>query len=110
MGLLAWKGRSWKERVKPALAGCIAGGLLMAPWVVFNMTRFANPVALSTGPWSGISAGTCDKVFYGTFIGYYRTASGTVPRRPRTRASERSEPGRDSLGATSRTTWIGSRS
>lgn len=71
MGIQAWKDKPWRDRVKPALVACIIGALLMSPWVVFNLTRFNKTTTLSTGPWSGISAGTCDEVFYGKYIGYY---------------------------------------
>jgi 4-amino-4-deoxy-L-arabinose transferase-like glycosyltransferase len=95
LGILAWKDKPWKERIKPALAGCIAGGLLMSPWLVFNLTRFNEPTLLSTGPWSGISAGTCDEVFYGKYIGYYANCfQGPYPP-PSADESEREiEPGK----------------
>ncbi len=39
----------WKQGFRLAFAACLVGGLLMAPWVSYNLTRFEHPVVLSNG-------------------------------------------------------------
>ena len=38
-----------RQRFKLAVVGCVVGGVLIAPWVLYNLTRFDKPVLLSTG-------------------------------------------------------------
>ena len=38
-----------RQRFKLAVVGCVVGGVLIAPWVLYNLTRFDKPVFLSTG-------------------------------------------------------------
>ena len=68
-----------------ALASCVAGGLLMAPWVGYNLTRFEHPVFLSNGVGSVLMVANCDSTvpagradagayrgtFHGTYVGYW---------------------------------------
>ena len=63
--------RSWAERVKLAAAGCAVGGLVLAPWFVHNLTRFEEPVLMTSGTGAALSASSCDEVWYGDLIGYY---------------------------------------
>ncbi len=77
--LLAHRREAWKPKVQVVVAALGAGALVMAPWVVFNMSRFREPTYLSTGQWSAISAGTCDEVFYGAYIGYYANCYRDYP-------------------------------
>jgi 4-amino-4-deoxy-L-arabinose transferase-like glycosyltransferase len=65
------KDSAWQQRAKLAVVGCVAGALLVAPWVTFNMLRFEEPTWLSTGTGSALSAASCDAVYYGTKIGYW---------------------------------------
>src|SRR5204863_154152 len=44
---------NWKRGIRYALAACIAGGLLMAPWLLYNLTRFEHPVLVSNGVFEG---------------------------------------------------------
>ena len=62
---------SWKDRFVRGFVACVLGGLVLAPWVVFNLTRFADPTPLTTGTGSALSASACDETFYGRWIGYY---------------------------------------
>jgi 4-amino-4-deoxy-L-arabinose transferase-like glycosyltransferase len=70
LALLAKNG-DWRHRAKLAVVGCVAGGLLVVPWVAFNMVRFEEPTWLSTGTGSALSAASCDDVYYGSKIGYW---------------------------------------
>jgi 4-amino-4-deoxy-L-arabinose transferase-like glycosyltransferase len=76
---------AWKQGTKYALAACVAGGLLMLPWVAYNSTRFEHPVFLSNGAGSVLMTANCDSTvpagepeagtyrgtFHGTYVGYW---------------------------------------
>jgi 4-amino-4-deoxy-L-arabinose transferase-like glycosyltransferase len=78
-------GIKWKRGIRYAVATCIAGGLLLAPWVLFNLTRFDHPVFLSNGAGSVLMAANCDSTvpageldagtyrgtFHGQYVGYW---------------------------------------
>ncbi len=70
-----------RQRFKLAVVGCVVGGVLIAPWVAYNLTRFDKPVFLSTGIGQTLAAGSCDQTFYGKDIGYYAVCfTGPYPR------------------------------
>jgi 4-amino-4-deoxy-L-arabinose transferase-like glycosyltransferase len=77
---------AWKQGAKYALASCIAGGLLILPWVAYNLTRFEHPVLLSNGAGSVLMTSNCDSyvpadapldageyrgTFHGNYVGYW---------------------------------------
>jgi len=69
--LLAGRGATARrERWKRLLVATTAAVMLMAPWMIFNTIRFGEPVLVTTGQGAVLSAGACDDVFYGTYIGY----------------------------------------
>ena len=75
----------WKRGIKLSLAACLAGGLLMMPWIAYNLTRFDHPVFLSNGAGSVLMVANCDSTvpagepdagtyrgtFHGTYVGYW---------------------------------------
>jgi hypothetical protein len=75
----------WKRGAKYAVASCIAGGLLILPWVAYNLTRFEHPVFLSNGAGSVLMTSNCDSyvpagepeagayrgTYHGTYVGYW---------------------------------------
>jgi 4-amino-4-deoxy-L-arabinose transferase-like glycosyltransferase len=61
----------WKRRVALGAIGCGVALAVIAPWVAYNLSRFEEPVFLSTGVGQTLQAGACDKVFYGELTGYY---------------------------------------
>jgi 4-amino-4-deoxy-L-arabinose transferase-like glycosyltransferase len=76
---------AWKQGTKYALTACIAGGLLILPWVAYNLTRFEHPVLLSNGTGAVLMSGNCDSVvpagepeagtyrgtYHGNYAGYW---------------------------------------
>ncbi len=70
---LLWRRRErgWRELARWAGACWLTGGLLIAPWVVFNLTRFREPVFMTSQTGAVLSAGTCDVAWYGEALGYY---------------------------------------
>jgi 4-amino-4-deoxy-L-arabinose transferase-like glycosyltransferase len=65
------RGADWGRRIRLAVAACLAGLVIVGPWVVFNLTRFEETTTMTTGTGSALSAASCDEVWYGTLIGYY---------------------------------------
>ncbi|MEX1007235.1 MAG: glycosyltransferase family 39 protein [Acidimicrobiia bacterium] len=70
LALLA-KGPDRKRRLQMAGAACVAGGLLLLPWVTFNLLRFEEFSTMNTGFGAALSAASCDETYYGDRIGYY---------------------------------------
>ena len=80
--------KPWRERIKLAFVACLAGGLLMAPWIGYNLTRFDHPVLMSNGigsvlmvancdhtvPAGQPDAGTYDGTYRGQYVGYWNIA------------------------------------
>jgi len=66
-----------------ALGATVAGvmALVMAPWVLYNLSRFDQPVLLTSGTGMVLVHGSCDAAFYGPTIGYYSLAcADTIPQ------------------------------
>jgi 4-amino-4-deoxy-L-arabinose transferase-like glycosyltransferase len=75
----------WKVGLRYAFATCLVGGLLMAPWVAYNLTRFEHPVVLSNGAGSVLMVANCDSItpagdaeagtyrgtYHGRYVGYW---------------------------------------
>jgi 4-amino-4-deoxy-L-arabinose transferase-like glycosyltransferase len=59
----------WRARLVRAGAGCIAAGVVISPWIIYNEGRFKKPVLLSTQFGNTIAAANCDDTFYGPNIG-----------------------------------------
>ncbi|MFN8041650.1 MAG: glycosyltransferase family 39 protein [Acidimicrobiales bacterium] len=89
----------WRHAGRRALVTCTAAAgaallLVVAPWVAYNLSRFSEPVLLTTG--SGVVAmyGSCDEATTGRSAGTYDFSC--APADLATAASE------DELGARSR--------
>ena len=61
----------WGRRARLALVACLMGGVVLGPWVVFNLTRFEETTTMTSGTGSALSAASCDEVWNGNLIGYY---------------------------------------
>lgn len=61
----------WGRRCKLLVVAGLAGAIVLGPWVVYNLTRFAEPVTITAGQGAVLSAASCDAVWYGNLIGYY---------------------------------------
>jgi hypothetical protein len=70
----------------------------LAPWVAFNLSRFDEPVYISTNFGSAMAAANCDSTYYGDLIGYkdygcadetFRAAEARTPDWDRLDGSER---------------------
>lgn len=75
-------GHAAGARVKPAIGMLVAAGALLAPWVVFNLVRFEEPVLLSTNIGHALAGSNCDITYYGDGIGLTYLFPPCVPPRP----------------------------
>jgi 4-amino-4-deoxy-L-arabinose transferase-like glycosyltransferase len=60
-----------RERVRQLFTAWIVAGLLIAPWCVYNLTRFERPVLLSGGFEITLDSASCDDTYYGASMGYW---------------------------------------
>jgi 4-amino-4-deoxy-L-arabinose transferase-like glycosyltransferase len=64
-----------RRRLALAGAGLAVAGLVLAPWVVHNLTRFHHPVwTTSNSLGLALVQGNCDGPYYGPDIGHYSLA------------------------------------
>ncbi len=70
---LAWglKRLSLGRRAALAIVSGVVGLLVLAPWFLFNASRFEQPVFMTSGTGAVLLAGSCETAFRGEFIGYY---------------------------------------
>ena len=72
-------GRDWSERLRLLGVGALVGGLVLAPWVAYNLARFERPVYLTNSAGSVMSDASCASTYYGEYIGYHANCIGTDP-------------------------------
>jgi hypothetical protein len=75
-GLGAW---DWKARLKPLVAAGLASGVVVMPWVAYNMARFAEPATLSTQAGPTFDVANCDDTYYGRLLGSWSFACASDP-------------------------------
>ncbi len=61
----------WRERLRQLVVAGVATGVVIAPWVGYNLTRFNEVVTISTGLDPTVAVSNCDTVFYGPLTGYW---------------------------------------
>ena len=62
---------TWGRRARLAIVACVMGGLAIAPWAVYNLSRFEETTTMTSATGAALSAASCDAVWYGKLIGYY---------------------------------------
>jgi 4-amino-4-deoxy-L-arabinose transferase-like glycosyltransferase len=65
------RGLDRREAVRQMVMAAVATGLVIAPWCVYNVSRFDRPVLLSSGFEVTLDSATCDQTYYGPFTGYW---------------------------------------
>src|SRR5438552_3798799 len=65
----------------PLLLLAAVGGtaLVLTPWVVYNATRFEQPVLISTNLGYVVAGANCHKTFYGEQIGFWDVRCAARP-------------------------------
>jgi peptidoglycan/LPS O-acetylase OafA/YrhL len=61
----------WRERLRQLVIAGVATGVVIAPWVGYNLARFNEVVTISTGLDPTVAVSNCDTVFYGPLTGYW---------------------------------------
>ena len=61
----------WRERLRQLVIAGVACGVVIAPWVGYNLTRFNEVVTISTGLDPTVAVSNCDTVYYGPLTGYW---------------------------------------
>jgi peptidoglycan/LPS O-acetylase OafA/YrhL len=56
---------SMRERILLATIGTVAAATIVAPWVLYNLARFEEPVTLSSQLGPTLQVANCDDTFYG---------------------------------------------
>jgi 4-amino-4-deoxy-L-arabinose transferase-like glycosyltransferase len=61
----------WRRLVRLGGTTYVVGALVIAPWIIFNLTRFEEPVLMTSSTGAVLSSANCDITYYGESIGYY---------------------------------------
>jgi 4-amino-4-deoxy-L-arabinose transferase-like glycosyltransferase len=70
--LISARTLSWSKRAAFLAAAVFACGVVLAPWTIYNATRFKDPVLLSTQDGSLLLIGNCPPSTYtGARLGYF---------------------------------------
>jgi 4-amino-4-deoxy-L-arabinose transferase-like glycosyltransferase len=64
------------RRLQQVTAAGLACIVAVAPWCIYNLTRFENRVLLSTGAEITLLTSNCDTTYYGEKIGYWSLDCG----------------------------------
>ncbi|GAC1533070.1 MAG: hypothetical protein NVS3B12_12010 [Acidimicrobiales bacterium] len=60
-----------RERLIQVCVATVATAAIIAPWVGYNLSRFDEPVTISSGFDPTVAVSNCDAVFYGELTGYW---------------------------------------
>lgn len=63
--------RAWPARLRVLGAVAVTAGVLVAPWVGWNLARFEEPVLLSTNGGFTLAGANCDTTYYTSGIGFW---------------------------------------
>ncbi len=70
--MVLWmKKMPWKRRITLILASGLTTVAVLAPWVGYNLSRFAKPVTVSSGFDVTLLSANCPTTYYGAFRGYW---------------------------------------
>ena len=75
-----WARPTWKGRAQLWGATLAAFVVVLAPWTIYNATRFSTPVLISTNSNGVFIGANCEDTYYGDLIGGWRFQCYT-PRR-----------------------------
>jgi 4-amino-4-deoxy-L-arabinose transferase-like glycosyltransferase len=69
--VLLAKSLSWKQRFGTLGVALVTIGVVVAPWVGYNMSRFQKPVFISTGLGVTLASSDCGTTYSGSQEGYW---------------------------------------
>jgi hypothetical protein len=83
-----------RQAAAKVAAATLWAGLVLAPWVGWNLVRFEKPVTLATGVDISLAYTSCDDAWYGRHAGYWNVFCGSeITKDPRNHAVDESELG-----------------
>lgn len=70
---LLWglRSRGFATIAKWAAVMWVVGALMIAPWIGYNLSRFREPVLMTSSTGAVLSSANCDITYYGESIGYF---------------------------------------
>jgi len=86
---LAHHASAWRDRLGRFVLIGVVAGVVCAPWVGYNLTRFNHPVTLSTGFGITLANTNCDITYYGDRTGYW--SPDCIPPFERARGEDQSD-------------------
>lgn len=81
---------TWRERIVQVVIAAVIPVAAFAPWVLYNLSRFDQPVLISTGAGQTLAAGNCDLTFGGQNLGFYDTRCLLPPQIEEPTSTDRS--------------------
>lgn len=76
---LADRTRPWRRRAGVLTAGAAAALLVVAPWVGYNLSRFQDPVFISSGLGVTLASTNCAATYSGHLEGYWDLPCAAAP-------------------------------
>jgi 4-amino-4-deoxy-L-arabinose transferase-like glycosyltransferase len=70
------------QRLAHAALACAIAAFVVAPWVVYNLGRFEEPVVLSHGDGNVLAGSNCDATYHGTLLGFHNGFCGFIEDLP----------------------------
>ena len=70
---LAWstRGQSGRVRLRWLAASILTAAIVLAPWTIYNTTRFVHPILLSAQVDPLLASANCHSTYYGDLQGYF---------------------------------------
>ncbi|MCM3885933.1 glycosyltransferase family 39 protein, partial [Frankia sp. R82] len=65
------RGVAWRRRVGLLVVAAVTSVLAVAPWTIYNLTRFSQPEYLSTGLGTTLAVTHCPATYYGEHLGWW---------------------------------------
>jgi 4-amino-4-deoxy-L-arabinose transferase-like glycosyltransferase len=72
-------GGAWRERLLLAAVACVATATVIAPWTIYNLTRFDQPELINTELGITLLGSNCNRTYYGSEIGSWDYGCSYVP-------------------------------
>ncbi len=66
----------WRDRLLRTVGAAVLAMVVLAPWVVRNLTTFDDPTFLAVGPGYVLEIANCDQTYSGDFLGYWHNDCG----------------------------------
>jgi 4-amino-4-deoxy-L-arabinose transferase-like glycosyltransferase len=74
---------SWWRRISLVAVGGLVAMLIVGPWIGYNMSRFKDPVLISSGFGITLASANCNAVYSGAYEGYWSFACAlATPLKP----------------------------